>query len=61
MRGAWLHLDLVVDVKRQKMLAWDVAEMESADIAADLVQCPDSRSSHTNPVALSMTSAISSH
>ena len=37
-RGVWLYLYLVVDVWSRKVVAWDVAEVESADIAADLVQ-----------------------
>jgi len=36
--GVWLHLYLVVDVWSRKVVAWDVAEVESAEIAADLVQ-----------------------
>jgi hypothetical protein len=34
----WLYLYLVVDVWSRKVVAWDVAEAESADIAAELVQ-----------------------
>jgi putative transposase len=37
-RDAWLYLYLVVDVWSRKVVAWDVAEVESAQIAADLVQ-----------------------
>jgi transposase InsO family protein len=37
-RGVWLYLYLVIDVWSRKVVAWDVAEMESADIAAVLVQ-----------------------
>ena len=37
-RGVWLYLYLVVDVWSPKVVAWDVAEVESAEIAADLVQ-----------------------
>jgi hypothetical protein len=37
-RGVWLYLYLVVDVWSCKVVAWDVAEGESAEIAADLVQ-----------------------
>lgn len=37
-RGVWLFLYLVVDVWSRKVVAWDVAEVESAEIAADLVQ-----------------------
>jgi len=37
-RGLWLHFYQVVDVWSRRVFAWDVAEVESADIAADLVQ-----------------------
>jgi transposase InsO family protein len=37
-RGVWLYLYLVVDVWSRKVVAWDVAEVESAEIAADLVK-----------------------
>jgi putative transposase len=37
-RGVWLYLYLVVDVWSRKVVDWDVAEVESAEIAADLVQ-----------------------
>jgi putative transposase len=37
-RGVWLYLYLVVDVWSRKVVAWDVAEVESAQIAADMVQ-----------------------
>ncbi|MGL6133998.1 MAG: hypothetical protein ACRC1L_07410 [Prochlorococcaceae cyanobacterium] len=37
-RSIWLYLYLVVDVWSRKVVAWDVAEVESAAIAADLVQ-----------------------
>jgi transposase InsO family protein len=37
-RGIWLYLYLVVDVWSRKVVAWDVAEVESAELAADLVQ-----------------------
>lgn len=48
-RGVWLYLYLVVDVwsrlpgrwpacRRHEVVAWDVAEVESAEIAAGLVQ-----------------------
>ena len=36
-RGIWLYLYLVVDVWSRKVVAWDVAEVESAELAADLV------------------------
>jgi len=37
-RGIWLYLYLVIDVWSRKVVAWDVAEVESTEIAADLVQ-----------------------
>jgi transposase InsO family protein len=37
-RGVWLYLYLMIDVWSRKVVAWDVAEAESAEIAADLVQ-----------------------
>ncbi len=37
-KGIWLYLYLVINVWSRKVVAWDVAEVESADIAADLVQ-----------------------
>lgn len=37
-RGVWLYLYLVVDGWSRKVVAWDVAEVESAEIAAELVQ-----------------------
>ena len=36
-RGAWLYLYLVIDVWSRKVVAWDVADREVAQIAADLV------------------------
>ena len=36
-RGVWLYLYLVIDVWSRKVVAWDVAEREDAQIAADLV------------------------
>jgi hypothetical protein len=33
----WLYLYLVIDVWSRKVVAWDVAEVESAQIAADLL------------------------
>jgi putative transposase len=36
-RGVWLYLYLVVDVWSRKVVAWEVAEREEAQIAADLV------------------------
>ena len=36
-RGVWLYLYLVVDVWSRKVVAWDVADREEAQIAADLV------------------------
>jgi len=37
-RGVWLYLYLVIDVWSRKVVAWDVAVVESAEIAAELVQ-----------------------
>ncbi|WP_457767683.1 hypothetical protein [Cyanobium sp. ULC084] len=34
----WLYLYLVIDVWSRKMVAWDVAEVVSAEIAAELMQ-----------------------
>jgi transposase InsO family protein len=36
-RGVWLYLYLVNDVWSRKVVAWDVADREEAQIAADLV------------------------
>ena len=36
-RGVWIYLYLVVDVWSRKIVAWEVAEREDAQIAADLV------------------------
>ncbi len=36
-RGVWLYLYLVIDVWSRKVVAWDVADREVAQIAADLV------------------------
>ena len=36
-RGVWLYLYLVVDVWSRKVVAWDVADREEAQIAVDLV------------------------
>lgn len=36
-RGVWLYLYLVIDVWSRKVVAWDVAEREDAQIAADLI------------------------
>ncbi len=35
--GVWLYFYLVVDVWSRKVVAWDVADWEEAQIAADLV------------------------
>ena len=45
-RGVWLSLYLVVDVWSRKVVAWNVVEVESAQIAADLVQRACLGSSH---------------
>ena len=36
-RGVWLYLYLVIDVWSRKVVAWDGADREEAQIAADLV------------------------
>ena len=36
-RGVWLYLYLVVDVWSRKVVAWDIAEREEAQVAADLI------------------------
>ena len=36
-RGVWLYLYVLVDVWSRKVWAWDVAEVESSEIAAELV------------------------
>ena len=36
-RGVWLYLYLVVDVWSRKIMAWDIAEREEAQVAADLI------------------------
>jgi transposase InsO family protein len=36
-RGVWLYLYLVIDVWSRKIVSWDVADREDAQIAADLV------------------------
>ena len=36
-RGVWLYLYLVVDVWSGKIVAWDIAEREEAQVAADLI------------------------
>ena len=36
-RGVWLYLYLVIDVWSRKVVAWDIAEREEAQIDADLV------------------------
>jgi transposase InsO family protein len=48
-RGVWLYLYLVIDVWSRKVVAWDVAEVESADIAAALVQRACLRERHCRP------------
>jgi transposase InsO family protein len=53
-RGVWLYLYLVVDVWSRKIVAWDVAEREDAEIAADLVSraCLRERISRRRPQPL---------
>jgi putative transposase len=36
-RGIWIYLYLVIDIWSCKLVAWDVAEREGPDIAADLM------------------------
>jgi transposase/transposase-like protein len=50
-RGVWLYLYLVIDVWSRKVVAWDVAEREDAQTAADLVgrACLRERISKTRP------------
>jgi transposase InsO family protein len=50
-RGVWLYLYLVIDVWSRKVVAWDVAEREEAQIAADLVSraCLRERISKSRP------------
>lgn len=49
-RGVWLYLYLVVDVWSRKVVAWDVAEVESAQIAADLVQRACHKERYRHPI-----------
>ena len=58
-RGVWLYLYLVVDVWSRKVVAWDVAEVESAQIAADLVQRAFLKELYHPPTALAAASASS--
>jgi transposase InsO family protein len=53
-RGVWLYLYLMVDVWSRKIVAWDVAEREDAQIAADLVSraCLRERISRPRPQPL---------
>jgi putative transposase len=53
-RGVWLYLYLVIDVWSRKVVAWDVAEREEAQIAADLVSraCLRERISKSRPQPL---------
>jgi transposase InsO family protein len=53
-RGVWLYLYLVVDVWSRKIVAWEVAEREDAQIAADLVTraCLRERISRRRPQPL---------
>jgi transposase InsO family protein len=45
----WLYLYLVIDVWSRKVVAWDVAEVESAEIAAELVQRACLKESYCRP------------
>jgi transposase InsO family protein len=49
-RGIWLYLYLVIDVWSRKAVAWDVAEVESAEIAAELVQRACLRERYCRPI-----------
>ncbi len=53
-RGVWLYLYLVFDVWSRKVVAWDVADREEAQIAADLVSraCLKERISKGRPQPL---------
>ena len=53
-RGVWLYLYLVIDVWSRKIVAWEVAEREDAQIAADLVSraCLRERISRRRPQPL---------
>jgi transposase InsO family protein len=53
-RGVWLYLYLVIDVWSRKVVAWDVADREEAQIAADLVSraCLKERISKGRPQPL---------
>ena len=52
-RGVWLYLYLVLDIWSRKVVAWDVAEVESAEIAADLVQRACLRERYRRPSGFS--------
>ena len=58
-RGVWLYLYLMIDVWSRMVVAWDLAEVESAEIAADLVQRPAAKSATAAPAALAATSVTS--
>jgi len=49
-RGIWLYLYMVIDVWSRKAVAWDVAEVESAEIAAELVQRACLRERYCRPI-----------
>jgi putative transposase len=50
-RGAYLHLYLIVDVWSRRIMGWRIAEMESAAIAAELMQ-QTCRDDNINPKGL---------
>ncbi|WP_457767801.1 DDE-type integrase/transposase/recombinase [Cyanobium sp. ULC084] len=58
-RGVSLYLYLVVDVWSRKVVAWDVAEVESAEIGPIWCSEPASRSATDGPEALAATRASS--
>jgi putative transposase len=49
-RGIWLYLYMVFDVWSRKVVAWDVAAVESAEIAAELVQRACLRERYCRPI-----------
>lgn len=55
LRGMWLHINLVVDVWSRKVAVWDLAEVESAEIAADLLQRACLKERYCRPKVLAAT------
>ena len=60
-RGVWLYLYLMVDVWSRKVVAWDVAEVESPQIAGDLGQRACLKERYHRPGALAAVNASSYH